>query len=371
MHKTAPITIILLSVLLTATAALMPGVSSSSQSSSKVPKVTKASKDGDKNYSAPYFPILGFKQYPNNPILSPNPEHNWESAYLYNPTAIVVDDMVWMLYRAQNKSKTSSVGLAWSRNGVNFTRYENPVLEPTEPYEIHGGCEDPRVVRVNGTFYMTYTGYDGVTARLCLATSTDLVNWEKHGPILPDVEDVSYDWQSPLNTYRPRKGWSKSGSILNEQQPDGTYRMIYGESFLYQANSTDLIHWNYEQGGLPYAPKLNPWEQALMEPGPPAIKTRDGRWLLFYNGVATGPGGYTPKQYSTGQMLIDPVTFPHGPPMARVETPLLQPTSVHEIKGQVDNVVFTEGLVQFHGRWFMYFGQGDSYLGVATAPVQP
>ncbi|KAJ5740535.1 hypothetical protein N7493_000407 [Penicillium malachiteum] len=147
--------------------------------------------------------------------------------------------------------------------------------------------------------------------------------------------------------------------------------MIYGGSFLYQANSTDLIHWNYPQGGLPYAAHLNPWELAIMESGPPAIKTRDGRWIQVYNGVATGPGRYTPTQYSTGQMLLDIERFPNGPPVARLETPLLQPTSVHEVTGQVDNVVFTEGLVQYHGKWFMYFGQGDAFLGVATVPVQP
>ncbi|CAL5869929.1 uncharacterized protein PFLUO_LOCUS4162 [Penicillium psychrofluorescens] len=347
------------------------GASSSGSSSSKVPLITKQSTDGDRHYLAPYFPLLGFEQYEGNPILLPNPKHNWESAYLYNPTAIVVDDMVMMLYRAQNKTKTSSVGLAWSSNGVKFSRYDKPVLEPTEPYETPGGCEDPRVVRVNGTFYMTYTGFDGTTARLCLATSADMVHWKKHGPILPNVTDVQYDWENALNTYKPRAGWSKSGSILNEPQPDGTYRMLFGDSFLYQVNSTDLIHWNYEQYVLPYAAHLNPWEQAIMESGPPAIKTRDGKWLQFYNGVATGPGGFTPSQYSTGQMLIDLVRFPHGPPVARVETPLLQPTSVDEITGQVDHVVFTEGLVQFHEKWFMYFGQGDQYLGVATAPVQP
>ena len=57
-----------------------------------------------------------------------------------------------------------------------------------------------------------------------------------------------------------------------------------------------------------------------------------------------------PTQYSTGQMLIDPVNQPLGPPIARLETPILQPTSVQEIQGQVDNVVFSEGLAQFKGR---------------------
>jgi predicted GH43/DUF377 family glycosyl hydrolase len=340
-------------------------------SSSTVPRITPDSTDNDADYRAPVFPLLGFEEYSNNPIMRPNPAHDWESAWLYNPSAIVVDEMVWLLYRAQNKAKKSSIGLAWSTDGFNFTRYENPVLEATEPYEHIGGCEDPRVVRVNGTFYLTYTGYDNTTARLCLATSPDLVNWKKYGPILPDVTDLEYDWQSPMNSYSPRKEWSKSGAILNERQPDGTYHMMFGDSFLYLSNSTDLIHWNYPVDNKYYAPKLNIWEQALMESAGPPVKTRDGKWLLMYNGVGTGLGGYVPGQYSTGQMLLDPVKFPNGPPVARVETPLLQPSTVEEIDGQVDNVVFSEGLVQYKGKWLLYFGAGDAFLSVATAPVQP
>lgn len=125
-------------------------------SSNKVPKVTLDSVQNEKNYTAPYFPLLGFKEYPNNPILAPNPKAYWESAYLYNPAAIVIDDTVWLLYRAQNKSLISTIGLAWSKDGYNFTRYTKPVLYPTKPYETHG-TEDPRVIRVNGTFYMTCT----------------------------------------------------------------------------------------------------------------------------------------------------------------------------------------------------------------------
>lgn len=340
-------------------------------SSNTVPKIGQNAVDNDPNYTAPYFPLLGFKEYPNNPILSPNPSQNWESAYLYNPSAIVVNNRVWLLYRAQNFSKTSSIGLAWSDDGYNFTRYTSPVLYAIENYEHIGGCEDPRVIRVNGTFYLTYTGYDNTTARLCLATSTDLVNWTKYGPILPNLTDVVYNWQSPLVNWTPRHGWSKSGAILNERQPDGSYHMHFGDSFLYFANSTDLIHWNVTYDQPPYAPKINVWEQALMESAAPPVKTRDGKWLKLYNGVSTGLGGYVPTQYSTGQMLIDPVNLPYGPPLARLETPILQPTSVKEIEGQVDNVVFSEGLVQFKGEWFLYFGQGDAFLGVATAPVQP
>ena len=345
--------------LLLAGASLVSAAPYSNSSSSTVPKITPNSSQGDKDYKAPYFPLLGFKEYENNPILSPNPDNDWESAYLYNPAAMVIDERIFLLYRAQNKSKVSTVGLAWSDDGYTFTRYNKPILFPTESYESPGGTEDPRVVRIDGTFYMTYSGYDGKTARLCLATSTDLVNWKKYGPILPNV-----------NYRSGYPGWSKSGAILDEKV-NGVYYMQFGDSFLYTANSTDLINWNYETNPTPFAQKLNSWEKALMESGAPPVKTRDGMWLKIYNGVSDGSDGYIGGQYSTGQMLMDPATRPNGPPIARLEVPLLQPTTPYETGGQVHNVIFSEGLVQFKGKWFNYFGEGDEWLGVATTDVQP
>ncbi|KAF4125458.1 protein of unknown function (DUF377) [Geosmithia morbida] len=340
------------------------------QGSDTPPVIDGNSVEGDRNYEAPYFPLVGFKNFSGNPIMKPNPANGWESRYLYNPSAIVVDDRIFLIYRAQNDSLTSSIGLAWSSDGTSFTRYSNPILTPSESYETPGGCEDPRVIRVDGTFYMTYTGYDGEKARLCIATSTDLVHWEKHGPVLPDINDVWYDHSSPINSFLPRTGWSKSGCIMAEKQADGLYHMLFGDSYLYSAKSPDLLHWNYTVDGAPYAPSILPWEKGLMECGPPAIMTRDGKWIQIYNGVAVGLGGYKTKQYSTGELLLDPVSKPDGPPIARVEEPLLQPGSSDELTGQVDDVVFTEGLVQYHGEWFMYFGQSDTTLGVAIAPKQ-
>jgi predicted GH43/DUF377 family glycosyl hydrolase len=69
-------------------------------------------------------------------------------------------------------------------------------------------------------------------------------------------------------------------------------------------------------------------------------------------------------------MLIDPVNLPQGPPIARLETPLLHPSSAQELTGQVDDVIFTEGMVQFRGQWFLYFGAGDAFLSTATTPVE-
>ncbi|KAH8688982.1 Mannoside phosphorylase [Talaromyces proteolyticus] len=317
------------------------------------PPINRNSTQGDSSYRAPYFPILNWTQYENNPILGANQARGWESSYVYNPTAMVIDDMVVLIYRAQNSSLISTLGLAWSTDGYNFTRYTDPIFYPTESYE-NRGTEDPRLIRVNGTFYMTYTGYsdsDGV--KLCMATSVDLLNWNKTGPVLPDIEH------------------SKSGAILDEIQPDGTYHMHWGDDQLYLATSIDLIHWTMPTNNT-YATSILEWEQALIESGPPPVKTRDGKWLKVYNGVASQTqGNYVKQQYSTGQMLIDPITFPYGPPVARLETPVLTPDTADEKQGQVNNVLFSEACVQFKGQWLMYFGEADTYLGVASAPVQP
>jgi predicted GH43/DUF377 family glycosyl hydrolase len=164
-----------------------------------------------------------------DPILTPNPAQNWESAYLYNPTAIVLNDTIFLLYRAQNESKTSSIGLAWSTDGVNFTRLDRPILYATEEWERIGGTEDPRLVRINGTFYMTYTAFDNSSAQLCLAHSQNLLDWEKQGILFPNWLDVAY---SDIYVPSPRLNHSKSGAIISEPTSDGLYHMYFGDSYL-------------------------------------------------------------------------------------------------------------------------------------------
>jgi predicted GH43/DUF377 family glycosyl hydrolase len=126
--------------------------------------------------------------------MKPNPENLFESAYIYNAAAIVVDGKVFLLYRAQDESKLSSIGLAWSDDGYNFTRLNKTILWATEEWEKTGGCEDPRIVRHDGVFYMTDTSYDVTSPpKLSLVTSTDLINWKKYPPLFGNMPDVYMD----------------------------------------------------------------------------------------------------------------------------------------------------------------------------------
>ncbi|GEQ71868.1 hypothetical protein JCM33374_g5554 [Metschnikowia sp. JCM 33374] len=338
------------------------------------PHITPETPDGDVNYRPPtIFPIgPHFTKYPGNPILKPNPKNEFEESFIYNATAIVLDNHVFLLYRAQNKKLISSIGLAWSSDGFKFKTSPQPILSPTEPWEMGGGCEDPRIVRdpVTKKFIVTYTAFDGRLARLCVAESVDLFTWVKHPPIIRDDR-----WSEVCMSVKGepfiRHGWSKSGAVFVDRHKDGKYYMIWGESGFQLATSDDLIHWTIKK--KVFARGKFDWQDRLIEPGPAPIKItcadkRRNLYILFYNSSTVGSGAYEKTTYTISQMLIDYDNLEEGP-LARMDNPILAPEAKNEVSGQVNRVVFTEGIVQFKGHWLLYYGQGDSELGVATCPV--
>ena len=162
-----------------------------------------------------------------NPCLVPNAvsrffcpvqekELGWEAKGVFNPAAVVKDDRVYLLYRAEDHegkyAGTSRIGLAVSDDGLHFTTMPEPVLYPEKDefsvYEWEGGCEDPRIVETkDGRYFLYYTSYNGKVALLCCAESTDLVHWEKHGPIFKDAMNGKY-----------KNLWSKSGAVVCRQE---------------------------------------------------------------------------------------------------------------------------------------------------------
>ncbi len=229
--------------------------------------------------------------------------------------------------------------LADSSDGVHFRRLNITVLYPTLKWEIGSGCEDPGIVEVNGTYYMTYTAYDGETARLALARSKDLIHWEKLGLVLPD-------W-----------GWCKSGAIL-PVKVNGRYIMYFGDSNIWIAYSSDMIHWVTDRDWAVLRPRKGFFDSKLVEPGPPPILTDHGI-LLIYNGADED------NRYSIGWVLFsldDPSKV-----IARSSEPILEPTLLWERDGQVPNVVFATSLVDTGDKWLLYYGSADTYVGLAVA----
>jgi predicted GH43/DUF377 family glycosyl hydrolase len=297
----------------------------------------------------------------------------WELKDVFNPAVIVKDGKIYMIYRAEDTvgihNGTSRLGLAISEDGLHFERQPEPVFYPDNDsmkiYEWEGGCEDPRVVETeNGKYIMTYTSYDGKVARLCLASSDDLITWEKHGLV--------------LGYGKFKDQWSKSGAIISKQKGEkiiahrinGKYWMYWGDKNMHAATSEDLISWVpilNKDGSLKvvFGPRKGSWDSDLVEPGPPPLLTEFGI-LFIYNSrnvQAVGTKDLPEHTYAAGQILMDkndPLKV-----ISRTENYFFKPEKDYEITGQVGNVCFLEGLVPFQNKWFLYYGTADSKIAVA------
>ena len=319
----------------------------------------------------------------------------WEESDTFNPAAVVKDGKICVLYRAEDNSATgigkrvSRVALAETTDGVTMTKRSAPVLYPdndsfSKTYEWPGGCEDPRVaVTEEGMYVMYYTGWDRSKARLCVATSTDLITWTKYGAIFAQAYNGKY-----------LDAWTKASSIVTELKADKQvvanmqveylgktwpYFMYWGEARTYAAVSDDLINWTpLEDGNGNLLSLANTrrgyFDSSLVECGPPAVKTDKGI-IMMYNGRNATNADADPRfnrgTYSAGQMLFDlndPCKL-----LQRTNVPFFRPMEQFEKSGQYANgTVFIEGLVYYKKQWYLYYGCADSKVGVAIYdPANP
>lgn len=339
--------------------------------------------------------MLNFEKTDLNPIMTADSSYvfrdpiteksvHWQKADVFNPGAVVRNDTVFMLFRAEDNpeailgGRTSRIGLAYSTDGIHFTKFPDPVLFPDndayQRWDYPGGIEDPRVVETpEGSYIMLYTSWNKDVARLSAATSADLRHWTKRGPVFEDSNNGKF-----LDI------WSKSGAMVTElvngrliaKKVNGSYLMYWGELFVNLARSQNGLDWEPmldEQGELlrVFEPTLNDFDSHLVEPGPPALYTEQGI-LLFYNGKnLSGEGASTefPEgTYCGGQALFDnnePAKL-----IERLKNPFICPGLPHEVSGQYKaGTTFIEGLVYYQNKWFLYYGTADSMVGLAIGRV--
>jgi predicted GH43/DUF377 family glycosyl hydrolase len=291
-----------------------------------------------------------FIKYEGNPILRPT-GRGFDAERVYNPAVIIVDGVFYMLYRAEGEGTgTGAIGLAKSEDGIHFTRHPEPVIVPEYDFEKKGG-EDPRLVRIEDVYYLTYNGNDGrerpTPGNVCLAISRDLLHWEKKGEILQPKPGA---WNS---------GQIKAGAIVPEKVA-GKYVMYFqGEIEPWKtrvgiAYSDDLLHW-YEPLDKPVmVPRPGRWDSWGTEPGVAVVI--DEGILLIYNGWDET------KTHRVGWALFskdDPTKL-----LARSEEPILEP--IEEWEG---HIFFAEGLAYKDGIWYLYYGIMDRWIGIAMYRV--
>jgi predicted GH43/DUF377 family glycosyl hydrolase len=289
------------------------------------------------------FIIGPFVDYPNNPILSAG--KGFTSKGIYNPTVIKEGKNFFMLFRAEGEDGvTGKIGFARSYNGIQFKLHPEPVIVPSADFDRFG-CEDPRIVKFKDTYFLTYVGNSGRynTGNICLATSKDLLHWEKHGSIL---QPKKRRWNS---------GQIKAGAILSEKINDKYIMYFMGEekpwvTAIGIAYSEDLFHW-YEPLDEPVVvPRKGYFDSQGIEPGPSPILLDEGI-LLIYNGWGKD------SVYKPGGVL-----FSRDEPTKvtkRTENPLLVPSRNYGEEFGTGNHVVSEGLIIDGNRWLLYYGAAD------------
>ena len=323
-------------------------------------------------------------------ILIKKTELGFENEGVLNPAVIAAGECIYLFYRAVSKGNYSSIGLCKLKSPLEVgERFESPVLFPQFDYECHG-IEDPRIVKIDNLYYLTYTAFDGVNALGALAVSKDLQHFDKLGIIAPQI---TYDEFSHL---------AGSGSVINEK-----YLRYNGHHGVYEKQGKKIFLWDKNfiffprriNDKLYFLHRIKPdiqivainnleeltatfWqhyflhldEHVVLTPkydfavsylggGCPPIETAQG-WLLIYHGVHDTVKGYV---YSACAALLDL----HDPQkeIARLPYPLFVPEMEWELKGEVNNVCFPTGTALVDDTLYIYYGAADEQIATASVSL--
>jgi len=305
--------------------------------------------------------IVRLERAIKNPILTPRDKNAWESRAVFNPAAVLLNNEVHILYRAMSKDNTSVMGYAKSRDGICIVeRDSKPAYVPREGFEAkripdgNSGCEDGRITKVGNKLYMCYTAYNGVDAPRIALTSIKT----------KDFLDKKWStWTTPVLISPPGHD-NKDACVFPQKLGDKHlifHRMGTGIdiAFVNDLDNFDEV-WLEERQWL--EPREGFWDGVKIGIASPPIKTAKG-WVLLYHGISAED-----HHYRVGAVLLDlknPVII-----KSRTRMPIFEPETEYEKTGQVGNVVFPCGSVVIKGILYVYYGGGDSVVGVATIPMK-
>lgn len=312
----------------------------------------------------------------------------FERKGVFNPTCIKKGNNVHMFYRAWDKNNRSTIGYCRLEGPLKVVeRAKTPLFAPEHKYEYN--IEDPRIVEVNGIYYITYVAYDGRNVRIAYAVSKDLKKWEKKGVISPEItydeaEDIFRSCKKNLKEryflfesyFKDIVGkdvllWDKDAflfpkklkgkfALVHRILPD--IQVIYFKRF----KELTLQFWKKYLNKLSNYVVLESkywYESRNIGGGCPPIETDKG-WLLIYHAVDDMDGK---KIYRAGAALVDkndPTKL-----IAHLREPLFSPEKIWEKKGNVDNVVFPTGAAQFGEELYIYYGAADKRIAVVSVNI--
>ncbi len=323
-------------------------------------------------------------------VLLSKTDLEFENEGVLNPAVIREGDNVHLFYRAVRQGNHSSIGYCRLDGPMTIAeRWDKPFMVPEFEYESHG-IEDPRIVKIDDLFYMTYTGYDGTNARGALATSKDLRHFKKQGIIVPPITYAEFVFlvesagKVNENYYIDRNFYYKKADpekkmILWDKNLIFFPRKINGKLvFLHRIRpgiqlvsvknlkKLTIAFWENYFLNLQEHIVLDPvyaHESSYIGSGCPPIETEHG-WLLIYHGVEETNKGFV---YSACAALLD-LNDP-SKVLARLPYALFSPEYKWELKGVVNNVVFPTGTALFGNTLFIYYGAADTYIACASVSL--
>ncbi len=315
----------------------------------------------------------------------------FENEGVLNPATICAKEGgVHLFYRAVSKGNYSSIGYCKLSDPLTVEkRLDMPVLFPQFDYESHG-VEDPRITQIDDLFYLTYTAYDSINALGAVATSSDLMTFEKKGLIVPQMtydefkhlagcrevlneKYARYNDRNTLHTKTEKKVliWDKNvvffprrinGQLcfLHRIKPDIQIAMVEDLSALTTDFWTQYLL--YFCDNIVLSPKYE-HEVSYIGGGCPPIETAEG-WLLIYHSVHDTTEGYV---YCACAALLD-LDNPMKE-LARLPYPLFKPSEPWELNGEVNNVCFPSGTALFDDTLYIYYGAADESVACATVSL--
>lgn len=293
-----------------------------------------------------------FTRYEGNPILAPSKWPYTVNA-VFNPgAAIDPNGETVLLVRVEDRTGLSHLTVARSKDGLSDWRIDpHPTFEPqTSTYEECWGVEDPRITKVDGDYLIAHTAVSRGGPLVALVSTTDFVDFQRISTVSPPENKDAALFPVKFNDryaiiHRPV--YSGDGS----------------EAHMWISFSPDLRHWGDHQI-LIESRKTGYWDREKVGIGPPPLWTRNG-WLVMFHGVkATAAGAL----YRAGLAVLDldePTKV-----LARADEWVLGPETEYERTGDVPGVVFPCGWVDAgDGMVRLYYGAADSFVAVASAPV--
>ena len=291
------------------------------------------------------------KRYSGNPILTKN-DVPYPVETVHNAAIVKHNDKYIMLFRSHLKNGRSIIGIAESEDGFNFKVLSKPFLTPAKNglFSIYEefGVEDPRICKIENSYYITYSAYSKHGVRIALAKTKDFISLEKISFI------TTADYRNLV--LFPQKINNRYVRIERPHSEISPWSM-------WISYSPDLIHWGDSE--LIIKPVQYHWDEMKIGPGATPFKTDEG-WLNIYHGVFPTMSG---SVYRLGVALHDlnnPAKI-----IGVADNWILQPEDEWEISGYVPNVVFTCGAVsEDDGSVKIYWGSADTVMCVGTAIIK-